>query len=188
MRTREERLALLQQTTQSPPATASLVLPTVRVHDSYLAALEEFQAEGRNRELRVDELRGFEPFLTHVTNLHLSGIPGTPLPAGLVPWTTLWYLEGAEFIGRLTIRHTLDDLISRVAGHIGYEVRPSRRGEGHATRMLQAALPVANGLGIEYALVTCKEGNVASRRVIEAAGGELEDVQGGIRRYWVRTY
>jgi predicted acetyltransferase len=53
--------------------------------------------------------------------------------------------------------------------------------------MLQAALPWALGLGIDPALVTCDVDNHGSIRVIEAAGGELEDVRGIKRRYWVPT-
>ena len=37
--------------------------------------------------------------------------------------------------------------------------------------MLAAALPIAQALGIDEALLTCDETNVASRRVIEANGG-----------------
>src|SRR6478735_5179660 len=68
-----------------------------------------------------------------------------------------------------------------------YDVRPTRRREGHATAMLQHALPWALGLGIDPALVTCDDDNVGSIRVIEAAGGVLEDVRGVKRRYWVPT-
>lgn len=53
--------------------------------------------------------------------------------------------------------------------------------------MLRAALPWALELGIDPALVTCDDDNVGSIRVIEAAGGELEDVRGDKRRYWVAT-
>ena len=53
--------------------------------------------------------------------------------------------------------------------------------------MLQQALPWARELGIESALVTCDLDNVGSIRVIEAAGGVLEDVRGVKRRYWVPT-
>ena len=44
-----------------------------------------------------------------------------------------------------------------------------------------------DGLGIDPALVTCDEDNTGSIRVIEAAGGVLEDVRGVKRRYWVPT-
>lgn len=53
--------------------------------------------------------------------------------------------------------------------------------------MLAAALPVAYGLGIDPALLTCDEDNVASRKVIEANGGVFEDTRSGRRRYWVPT-
>ena len=51
--------------------------------------------------------------------------------------------------------------------------------------MLAAALPVARGLGIARALVTCDASNTGSRKVIEANGGVLEDQRGDILRYWV---
>ncbi len=53
--------------------------------------------------------------------------------------------------------------------------------------MLRRALPVAAGLGIDSALVTCDTGNVASRRVIESDSGVLEDERGDKLRFWVRT-
>jgi predicted acetyltransferase len=50
------------------------------------------------------------------------------------------------------------------------QVWASRR-RGHATAMLRQALPIARGLGIDRALVTCDVDNVASRKVIERNGG-----------------
>jgi predicted acetyltransferase len=72
-------------------------------------------------------------------------------------------------------------------GHVGYEVRPTARRQGHATRMLREVLPHVRALGIESALLTCDEDNVASARVIVAAGGVLEDRRGVKLRYWVPT-
>jgi predicted acetyltransferase len=51
--------------------------------------------------------------------------------------------------------------------------------------MLRAVRPVCSGLGIDPALVTCDVDNVASRRVIEACGGVLEDERSGKLRWWV---
>jgi len=53
--------------------------------------------------------------------------------------------------------------------------------------MLHAALPVARGLGIDIALLTCDVDNEASRRVILSAGGVLEDQRDGKLRFWVPT-
>ncbi len=70
-------------------------------------------------------------------------------------------------------------------GHIGYSVRPSRRGEGIATKALGQALEVAQTLDIGPVLVTCAEDNPASRKAIEANGGVYEDSRQGTRRYWI---
>ncbi len=53
--------------------------------------------------------------------------------------------------------------------------------------MLAAVLPRAAALGIEKALVTCDYDNTASRKVIEANDGVLEDGRGDKLRYWVPT-
>jgi predicted acetyltransferase len=54
--------------------------------------------------------------------------------------------------------------------------------------MLVQSLPFAAELGIDPALVTCDADNVASRKVIQAAGGELEDERHGKLRFWVATH
>jgi predicted acetyltransferase len=81
----------------------------------------------------------------------------------------------------------LNDALKDVGGHIGYDVRPSARRQGHATAMLAAALPIAAGLGIDPALITCDVDNRASRRVIERAGGALVSQSPRTLRFHVPT-
>ncbi|WP_020136186.1 GNAT family N-acetyltransferase [Streptomyces sp. 351MFTsu5.1] len=104
-----------------------------------------------------------------------------------VPMTNLWYVQGDTFLGTLSIRHRLTLHLLELGGHIGYAVRPGARRRGHATAMLRAALPVCRQLGIERALITCDVTNTASRKVIEANGGEFEDRRGVKLRFWIRT-
>src|SRR5699024_3362662 len=92
--------------------------------------------------------------------------------------------EGDQILGFLAIRHRLNRYLLELGGHIGYSVRPSARGRGIATAALEQALVEARELGIERVLVTCDEDNAASRRVIEKAGGHVEDVRENRRRYW----
>ena len=82
----------------------------------------------------------------------------------------------------------LTPALHELGGHIGYVVRPSARRKGYATQMLTESLPFAAQLGIDPALVTCDVDNHASRKVIEAAGGELEDERHGKLRFWVPTH
>ncbi|MFD4632926.1 GNAT family N-acetyltransferase [Streptomyces sp. NPDC058284] len=173
-----------------------LALPTAQVHRSYIAAMEEFRAEGQGgpgddttlgSTLRHYGARWRDPavFASYVAEVRAAAYPAEPLA---VPVTTLWYVEGADYLGRITIRHTVATRFLReYGGHIGYEVRPTARRRGHATDMLRACLPYAAGLGLESVLVTCDTDNTGSRKVIEAAGGTFEDERGGKLRYWIGT-
>ena len=171
-----------------------LVLPTATVHASFLAAMDEFVAEGARDsqtaawiEHQAPSWQDPEVFADFVAEVIADAEEDRPRPARYVPSTTLWWIDGETYLGRLAIRHRLNDFLLDVGGHIGYDVRPSARRRGHATAMLRGALPWARGLGIDPALITCDDDNVGSIRVIEAAGGELEDVRGAKRRYWVPT-
>lgn len=173
---------------------AQLIPPTTAVHQSFLAAMDEFVAEGAHDsqtaawiEHQAPGWAAPEAFAEFVRAVRADALEETPRPERHVPCTTLWWVDGDTYLGRLAIRHRLTDLLLEVGGHIGYDVRPSRRREGHATAMLRASLPVARGLGIERALVTCDHDNLGSVRVIESAGGVLEDRRQDKLRYWVPT-
>jgi len=85
------------------------------------------------------------------------------------------------------VSELLTPQLLELGGHIGQVVRIGARRRGHATVMLAAALPVCRQLGIDRVLVTCNATNTASRKVIEANGGEFE-VRCGVKlRYWIRT-
>jgi predicted acetyltransferase len=173
----------------------ALVLPTVTVHRSFLEAWDEFgdgegywmgafaSDERRTREQVEDPAE----FARLVEDLRRDVLPESPRPPDYCPATTLWYVDGREWLGRLAIRHELTPQLREVGGHIGYVVRPSARRQGYATKMLAESLPVAARLGIDPVLVTCDVDNIASRKVIEASGGEFEDERHGKFRFWVPT-
>ncbi|MFF7639166.1 GNAT family N-acetyltransferase [Streptomyces canus] len=170
-----------------------LTVPDVRFHTSYLDAVREFTEAGLDPAVlesgwigahaeTVREPAGFAAFVDM-----LRAETQRPRRPDWVQMTNLWYVQDDTFLGRLSIRHRLTPHLLELGGHIGYVVRPGARRRGHATAMLAAALPVCRQLGISRALVTCDADNTASRKVIEANGGEFEDRRGGKLRYWIRT-
>ena len=128
-----------------------------------------------------------EGFRVFVDTVNAEEVDESVLPEHWVLTSTRWWVEGERYLGRIAVRHRLNVFLREVGGHIGYDVRPSARRQGHATGMLQAVLPHTHALGIDPALVTCDDDNLASVKVIEACGGVLEDVRGRKRRYWVPT-
>jgi predicted acetyltransferase len=117
---------------------------------------------------------------------------GEQLPPGYVPSTFLFAFDGASIVGRVSIRHALNDFLLRLGGHIGYVVVPKFRRRGYATAILRQALQMASrDLGLSRVLLTCDDDNVGSIRTIEKNGGVLENVVTGPdlltpkRRYWI---
>jgi predicted acetyltransferase len=157
------------------------------VRTSYLAAIAEHQLEGRYTDLDVSHLTAPTAFAAHIETLLAKALPQPARPEGIVPETVLWWVDGQEYLGRISIRHRLTEPLRRVGGHIGYDVRPTARRRGHATAMLRAALPVAARLGIASALVTCDVDNAASRRVIEANACVPDTPYEDKLRFWLPT-
>jgi predicted acetyltransferase len=117
---------------------------------------------------------------------------GVGLRPNHVPSTFLFAFKSHRIVGRVSIRHRLNDFLFRVGGHIGYVVVPEFRRQGHATEILRLGLRIAHEkLGIDRVLVTCDDDNIGSIRTIENNGGVLENVVTGPeidkpkRRYWI---
>lgn len=113
--------------------------------------------------------------------------PTTKLADGWVHCTSRWIVDAEtdEMLGFIATRHRLTPYLLDQGGHIGCSVRPSARRQGVASAALEIALAEAQELRIDPVLITCDEDNHGSRRAIEKAGGELEDVRDGKRRCWI---
>jgi predicted acetyltransferase len=116
---------------------------------------------------------------------------GVNLPPGIVPATFLVADVAQEIVGRVSVRHTLNDFLAREGGHIGYGVLPGHRRRGYATEILRQGLVIARANGVDRVLVTCDDSNTGSAAVIEACGGRLDSVVQAttgaylMRRYWI---
>jgi predicted acetyltransferase len=158
-----------------------LVLPSSEYKDSFIEAVKEYQADTEHPlSYREDSYRTFviseleDDFDAYVQK-RLSQSSGENLPPGYVPQTDYWLVDNEEFIGRVSIRHELSERLQRIGGHIGYDIRPSKRKRGYGSAILKLGLEKAKELGIEKVLLTCDEGNVGSRKIIEKNGGVLEN-------------
>ncbi len=147
---------------------ATLEQPSPKYKIGYLAALEEFQSEGRYLNISKEELeKDFGAFIDR--------IPAMRMELNGVPETEYWLTRGDEYIGRLSIRHELDEKLLLHGGHIGYAIRPSQRKKGYGKKALELGLLETKKLGLDTVLVTCDSTNTASRRIIESHTGVLEN-------------
>ena len=113
---------------------------------------------------------------------------GINMPEGWVPAIQLvTFSEKGQALGFLNLRLRLSNFLLEEGGHIGYSIRPSERGKGYAKETLRQGLKVAKQKNIKKALVTCSVNNPASRAVILANGGRIEDVRDGVERFWIEV-
>lgn len=167
-----------------------LVRPSLKYKDSYLAAMHEAgKVPEKNRDaIRYDLMEGdFDAFVKSLN----ARAQGAGLPEGYVPDSQFWLIDNDEYIGSTTIRHKLTPHLLQAGGHIGYNIRPSKRMKGYGKKILQLALGEAKKLGLTKVLITCDATNIGSRKIIEANGEVLENrvpnPEGGSDklRYWI---
>ncbi len=155
----------------------ALVLPTKKYAASYLRALRSFAKDKKGGIVAAgpDKLQVFFalkdfPLYKKIADEQRKGIN---LEKGKVPSTLYWVIRGNKAIGRVSIRHRLNNNLRTVGGHIGYSLIPEERGKGYGKEMLRLALQKAKNLGIKKVFITCDETNLPSKGVILANGGIL---------------
>lgn len=155
-----------------------LIMPTMAYKEKaegFIGEFREYGSEingsgGLDRYLRT---AGYEQWLEKLRR----DMDAANMDPAKVPALTYFYVdeETDEIVGMVNIRLALNDFLRAEGGHIGYGVRPTKRGRHHATEMLRAALRVCDVFGIRDVIVTCDRDNPASAHVIMNCGGVLDD-------------
>lgn len=170
-----------------------LVLPDAGRYAEWKAAFDEYGAGPKDGTgyvaAPVDTSE--EAFADYLADRAREGDNALIPALGRVHCTYFWVVdddaadgEPQGLLGFLSLRHGLTAALLESHGHIGYSVRPAARGRGVAKAALRAGLVEAAKLGIAPVLVSCSVDNDASRAVIEACGGQFDDIRHGSRRYW----
>ena len=140
--------------------------------------------EGMDNIGRIEDFDEFLQTLEKNKNQEL-------IKPGHSPQTTFGVFDDEKLIGGFNLRHELKGNLINHGGNIGYLVRPTEREKGYGTIILNCALKKAKEIGLGRVLVTCREENIASSRVIEKSDGiyendyydELHNVT--FKRYWI---
>ena len=157
-------------------SASKLIKPDSYYKDSFLEALAEYHEEGRYLYYDIAKLRvDFDDFVRELRAER--GYPHQPYQDWVepVPETVTWLVKDDEYIGTVDIRHRLNWHLEKWGGHIHGIIRPSKRGQGFGKKLLLKAIPIANYLGIEQALITIDPNNQAAIHVVESCGGKFAD-------------
>jgi predicted acetyltransferase len=163
-----------------------LIEPSARFIESYAEALIEFDTHGISGFWKsFGPIDSVDLYLQRIKQYdHVAGIE-----CHVVPASVFWLVDNDEFVGHVSVRHSLNAPLRRKGGHIGYAIRPSKQRHGYGTQILGLVLPYVRSLGIQPALVTCDMDNIASRKIIEKNGGIAvngpEAGDDSILRFWI---
>lgn len=90
-----------------------LTAPSLALLPSFRRALAENHQEGRHLDISAGSL---PEYIAGLIDRATRPIPGR------VPETVLWGVMEGEYVGRVSLRHTLNARLDAWGGHIGYEV------------------------------------------------------------------
>ena len=114
------------------------------------------------------------------------------LPETYSPHTLYLAINNNKIVGAIGIRWKQVPVLMTFGRLIGYSIRPTERGKGYASEMLKLALDKFKNTEIENVFITCKDFNIASKKVIEKNGGIFENTYCNIDdgytylRYWIK--
>ena len=148
-----------------------LIIPEEKYLSSYKEAIKEYEANNVTT-YTLDDPDSIDIFKKYDDLRHERN-----LPEGFVGADEYWLVDDEKnhFIGKVSIRHELNDFLKHYGGHIGYAIRFSDWNKGYGTMILKLALERAGELGIKEVLLTCNDDNIGSYKVMEKNGLTLKD-------------
>ncbi len=108
----------------------------LRLEDSeQVARIHQVMKEQDNFNFMLSDYLVGEDFGPYIERVNAYKDEAT-VPEGKVVSTFFVAVIDGNIAGRLSVRHSLNDWLALVGGHIGYGVAPEFRGNGVATHML----------------------------------------------------
>lgn len=165
--------------------SASLTTPNLHLKCEFLALYEDYHRAGE-REWCETTNAALSNFPDYVSRLKDEKI-GIGISSDWAPTSHFWLMKQGNLIGTLRIRHHLTPTVEERAGHIGYDIAPSFRGQGYGHLILALGLGEAAKIGIRDVLAICDENNTPSRKVLERAGGLITRTKDGELWYLIKS-
>ena len=150
-----------------------LIMPCIEHWESYKNSYQEIDLTGHVKGMDWDGSSEPSVYFQDAQDMKDGKKLGE-----LVPASNFWIINGDEYVGRMSIRHVLNEWLRNYGGHIGYEIKKSARRQGFATKAMKLAIHYCKKeLDLTELLVTCSNDNKPSIKVIEKNHGILKETK-----------
>ena len=150
----------------------TLVSPTLELESQFRTMLQDWHSV--NEPLSPWSIGIDTSDFKKYVNTLLDASKGIGMGYLQVPHSSFWLIdENQNILATSNLRHTLNEKLWVIGGHIGYGVAPFARRKGCATKILELTLLEAKKLEIEKTLITCNKSNIGSAKSILKNGGEF---------------
>jgi predicted acetyltransferase len=177
-------------THQQYSAGISAIPPSTRYELAFLSMLTDLEHGDPHNAGFYAPAR--HDFATYVQKL-LDEEQGLHLVEGWVPCSHRWLVTADNtVVGVCRVRHNIDTVfLADNAGHVGYDIAPSQRGQGYGKFALRTAAQLAQNIGLTRVLIVTAEDNIPSRAILQGQGALLESIAPSdfwgkrLCRYWL---
>lgn len=172
-----------------------LVKPTIEYKQQAKEMIEEakkYDANNADIWAGYSSMQKYEHYEEWLKKLE-SDLDFENIKLGRVPAATYFAVRKSDnkIVGIINIRYELNEYLENYGGHIGYSIRPTERRKGYGRKQLVLALEKCLETSRDKVLITCRENNKGSARIIESCGGIYEDTRfskeenDNFKRYWI---
>ncbi len=168
-----------------------LVEPNIAHQKKIVEMLDEFTLNGEEKAYggsKASKYRNdYSEWLSYLKSI--KSPTDEMLSKGYTPTIQYVLYDEDEPVGFFCARLELTEVLMHAGGHIGYSIRPSKRGQNYATNGLKLLVEEYRKLGVDAVMLCCYEENVGSATVIEKCGGVFDSIvvydNRNIKKFWI---
>ena len=167
-----------------------------KINPKYYESIKDYRQELLNIESEFDgcsQLEKYDDIEKWDLNNKLFESKDTVPPGYSLSYEYL-YIEENEVVGMVNFRPQIENnqFLKLYGGHIGYNVKPSKRGKGIGSKMLKDFLEICkNEYSLNIVMISCIKSNEASKKIILNNNGVFESEilykpkNEMLERYWI---
>lgn len=144
------------------------MLKLIKATEPSIESIKKYYSESRPSEVNHAIFLiniGYKEYVDYLKTMNMYYLIDDKVPNHIIGW------------GEIASSRILNDIRSmNDYGTISYSIKESERNKGYGTELLRLLLEECKSLGIEELSISCREDNLASKKIIEHNNGIFDRI------------